>query len=65
MVVNTKENGKKNFFKEKHVMKTINKINMSVVSPHIDNWEMINWKKLHLCVKKLRQRIFRAEQLDK
>ena len=44
-------------------MKTINKINMSAVSPHIDNWETINWKKINEYVKKLRQRIFRAEQL--
>lgn len=58
-----KENGQKNFLKEKHVMKTINKINMSAVSPHIDNWETINWKKIYKYVKKLRQRIFRAEQL--
>lgn len=58
-----KENGQKNFLKEKHVMKTINKINMSAVSPHIDNWETINWKKICEYVKKLRQRIFRAEQL--
>ena len=44
-------------------MKTINKINMSAVSPHIDNWETINWNKINEYVKKLRQRIFRAEQL--
>jgi RNA-directed DNA polymerase len=44
-------------------MKTINKFNMSAVSPHIQNWEMIHWKKIYAYVKKLRQRIFRAEQL--
>lgn len=58
-----KENGKNNFLKEKHVMETINKINMSAVSPHMQSWEMINWKKINVYVKKLRQRIFRAEQL--
>lgn len=44
-------------------METINKFNMSAVSPHIQNWELINWKKVYAYVKKLRQRIFRAEQL--
>lgn len=44
-------------------MKTINKFNTSAVSPHIQSWELINWKKTHEYVKKLRQRIFRAEQL--
>lgn len=44
-------------------METINKINMSAVSPHMQSWEMINWKKINVYVKKLRQRIFRAEQL--
>ena len=58
-----KENGKNNFLKEKHVMETINKTNMSAVSPHMQSWEMINWKKINVYVKKLRQRIFRAEQL--
>lgn len=63
MVINTKENVKKNLFKEKYVLKTINKINTSTVSPHIQNWELLNWKKIYEYVKKLRQRIFRAEQL--
>lgn len=36
---------------------------MSAVSPHTQNWETINWKKINEYVKKLRQRIFRAEQL--
>lgn len=44
-------------------METINKINMSAVSPHMQSWEMINWKKINVYVKRLRQRIFRAEQL--
>lgn len=44
-------------------MKTIKKFNTSAVSPHIKSWETINWKKVNEYVKKLRQRIFRAEQL--
>ncbi|MCB2343293.1 group II intron reverse transcriptase/maturase, partial [Clostridium estertheticum] len=44
-------------------MKTINKFNMSAVSPHIESWSLIDWKKIYVYVKKLRQRIFRAEQL--
>lgn len=44
-------------------MKTVNKFNTSAVSPHIQSWEMIDWKKINEYVKKLRQRIFRAEQL--
>lgn len=44
-------------------MKTINKFNKSAVSPHVHSWEMINWKKIYAYVKKLRQRIFHAEQL--
>jgi RNA-directed DNA polymerase len=44
-------------------LKTINKFNTSAVSPHIQDWEMIDWKKINEYVKKLRQRIFRAEQL--
>ncbi|EQB4339799.1 reverse transcriptase N-terminal domain-containing protein [Clostridium botulinum] len=63
MVINTKENVKKNLFKERYVLKTINKFNMSAVSPHIQNWSLIDWKKIYKYVKKLRQRIFRAEQL--
>ena len=63
MVINTKENVKKNLFKERHVMKTINKFNTSAVSPHIESWSLIDWKEIYEYVKKLRQRIFRAEQL--
>ena len=44
-------------------METINKFNTSAVSPQMQNWELINWKKIYAYVKKLRQRIFRAEQL--
>ena len=44
-------------------MKTINKFNTSAVSPHIQSWSLIDWKKIYEYVKKLRQRIFRAEQL--
>jgi RNA-directed DNA polymerase len=65
MVINTKENVKKRLSKEKHVMKTVNKLNTSAVSPHIQDWSLIDWKKIHEYVKKLRQRIFRAEQLGK
>jgi RNA-directed DNA polymerase len=63
MVINTKENEKKSLFKERHVLKTIKKFNTSAVSPHIQGWETFNWKKINEYVKKLRQRIFRAEQL--
>ena len=44
-------------------METINKFNTSAVSPHIKDWSLIDWKKIYEYVKKLRQRIFRAEQL--
>jgi RNA-directed DNA polymerase len=44
-------------------LKTINKFNTSAVSPHIQSWELINWKEINRYVKRLRQRIFRAEQL--
>jgi RNA-directed DNA polymerase len=44
-------------------MKTINKFNTSAVSPHIESWSLIDWMKIYEYVKKLRQRIFRAEQL--
>lgn len=44
-------------------METINRINTSAVSPRTQNWELINWMKIERYVKKLRQRIFRAEQL--
>ncbi|MFC3883091.1 group II intron reverse transcriptase/maturase [Bacillus songklensis] len=37
--------------------------NESAVSPHIEQWETLNWIKIHKYVKRLRQRIFRAEQL--
>jgi RNA-directed DNA polymerase len=63
MVINTKENVKRNLFKERHVLKTINKFNTSAVSPHVQDWSLIDWKKIYEYVKKLRQRIFRAEQL--
>jgi RNA-directed DNA polymerase len=63
VVINTKENVKRNLFKERHVLKTINKFNTSAVSPHIQDWSLIDWKKIYEYVKKLRQRIFRAEQL--
>ncbi|MFT9497900.1 group II intron reverse transcriptase/maturase [Anaerosolibacter sp.] len=46
-------------------MKTINKFNKSAVSPHIQDWSLIDWKKIYEYVKKLRQRIFRAEQLGR
>jgi len=39
---------------------TLNKV--SAVSPRID-WKSVNWKEVNEYVKKLRQRIFRAEQL--
>ncbi|EGW41607.1 reverse transcriptase N-terminal domain-containing protein, partial [Desulfosporosinus sp. OT] len=44
-------------------MQTINKFNMSAVSPRVQDWEILDWKKINEYVKKLRQRIFRAEQL--
>ena len=59
----TRKKTDRRIFKEKQVMKTINKFNMSAVSPQVQNWELINWKKIYAYVKKLRQRIFRAEQL--
>jgi RNA-directed DNA polymerase len=59
----TRKKTERGIFKERHVLKTINKFNTSAVSPHIQNWESINWKKIYEYVKKLRQRIFRAEQL--
>ena len=43
-------------------MKTIKKFNMSAVSPRVQDWEIIDWNKINEYVKKLRQRIFRAEQ---
>lgn len=59
----TRKKTDRRIFKEKHVMETINKLNKSAVSPQVQDWELINWKKVHAYVKKLRQRIFRAEQL--
>lgn len=45
-------------------MKTIENIfNMSATPPRIMDWYTINWKKINKYVKRLRQRIFRAEQL--
>lgn len=44
-------------------MKTINRINMSAISPHIQNWEMINWKKIKEYVKKTSPTDFSDEQL--
>ncbi|ACA57421.1 group II intron reverse transcriptase/maturase [Clostridium botulinum] len=44
-------------------METINKFNKSATSPHIAEWYTLNWKKINKYVKRLRQRIFRAEQL--
>ncbi|MBU3146514.1 group II intron reverse transcriptase/maturase [Clostridium estertheticum] len=44
-------------------MKTINKFNTSAVSLHIKTWSLIDWKRIYEYVRKLRQRIFRAEQL--
>ncbi|WP_411683014.1 group II intron reverse transcriptase/maturase [Clostridium thailandense] len=45
-------------------MKTIENIfNMSATSPRIMDWYSINWRKINKYVRRLRQRIFRAEQL--
>ena len=44
-------------------MKTIKYFNTSAVSLHAQGWESLNWKRINEYVKKLRQRIFRAEQL--
>jgi RNA-directed DNA polymerase len=46
-------------------LKTINRVNTSAISPHMQNWSLIDWKKIYKYVKRLRQRIFRAEQLGK
>lgn len=59
----TRKKTDRRIFKEKHVMETIDKFNKSAVSPRVQDWELINWKKIYAYVKKLRQRIFRAEQL--
>ncbi|NOW82530.1 RNA-directed DNA polymerase [Clostridium beijerinckii] len=44
-------------------MKTYIKYNKSATAPQIYDWNSINWKKIYKYVKKLRQRIFHAEQL--
>lgn len=36
----------------------------SAVSPQVENWNSINWNKIHRYVRKLQQRIYRAEQLN-
>jgi len=59
----TRKKTERRIFKERHVVKTIKKFNTSAVSPHIQGWETLNWKKINEYVKILRQRIFRAEQL--
>lgn len=43
-------------------MKT-NEYVASAVSPLVDNWHSINWMKVNRYVRKLQQRIYRAEQL--
>lgn len=43
-------------------MKT-NKFIESAVSPQVENWNSINWSKIQRYVRKLQQRIYRAEQL--
>ena len=35
----------------------------SAVSPLVENWHSINWVKIQRYVRKLQQRIYRAEQL--
>lgn len=50
----TRKKTDRGIFKEKQVMETINKFNMSAVSPQVQNWELINWKKIYAYVKKLR-----------
>ncbi|MBY6836806.1 group II intron reverse transcriptase/maturase [Clostridium cagae] len=44
-------------------METYVKYNKSATAPQIYDWDSINWKKIYKYVKKLRQRIFHAEQL--
>lgn len=44
-------------------MKTYVKYNKSATTPQIYDWNSINWKKIYRYVRKLRQRIFHAEQL--
>lgn len=44
-------------------METINKIKMSAAPIRLTEWRAINWHKVNEYVRKLRQRIFRAEQL--
>ena len=44
-------------------METYIKINKSATAPQVYDWNSINWRKIYKYVKKLRQRIFHAEQL--
>jgi RNA-directed DNA polymerase len=44
-------------------METYIKFNKSATAPQVYDWNSINWKKIYKYVKKLRQRIFHAEQL--
>jgi len=44
-------------------MKTINNISKSAASLHMIEWKTLNWSQINKYVKRLRQRIFRAEQL--
>ena len=59
----TRKKTERRIFKERHVLKTIKNFNTSAVSLHAQSWESLNWKRINEYVKKLRQRIFRAEQL--
>src|SRR5471030_281490 len=45
------------------VMETYIKLSKSATAPQVYDWNSINWKKIYKYVKKLRQRIFHAEQL--
>jgi RNA-directed DNA polymerase len=64
MVLNTKESEKKNPIKGRYVMKTYVQESKSAVSPQVENWNSINWRKVERYVRKLQQRIYRAEQLN-
>ncbi|EKQ57704.1 MULTISPECIES: group II intron reverse transcriptase/maturase [unclassified Clostridium] len=44
-------------------METYIKFNKSATAPQVYDWNSINWRKIYKYVKKLRQRIFHAEQL--
>ena len=44
-------------------MKAINNINKSAASLRMIEWKTLNWSQINKYVKRLRQRIFRAEQL--